>query len=335
MLEKNKSDNSVPHMPHDAVFKQFLTNPRTAKDFMQLHLPSWVQPFCNFDTLKLECGSFVEESMRPYYSDVLYSLKTTSGAGYIYVLIEHQSTPDRYMAFRLFRYAVAAMQRHLEAGHKHLPLVIPVLYYMGKRSPYPYSTQWLDLFADPKLAGKVYSNDFPLVDVTVIPDDEILDHRSMAALTLMQKHIRQREISNILDKISSLFLSGEDITRQQMETLVNYLLRTGETEDASAFIEQIAQSAPQIKDEMMTIAQQLKQLGIKQGIEQGITQGIEQGIQKGIQQGMQLGEQQGIEIGYREKALKIARTMLEKGFDRASVMEMTGLSEDEFARACH
>lgn len=37
------------------------------------------------------------------------------------------------MAFRLIRYAVAAMQRHLEAGHKKLPLVIPVLFYTGKR----------------------------------------------------------------------------------------------------------------------------------------------------------------------------------------------------------
>ncbi|EHN2863216.1 Rpn family recombination-promoting nuclease/putative transposase [Salmonella enterica] len=28
------------------------------------------------------------------------------------------------------------MQRHLEAGHKKLPLVIPVLFYTGRR-PFP------------------------------------------------------------------------------------------------------------------------------------------------------------------------------------------------------
>ena len=91
------------------------------------------------------------------------------------------------MAFRLIRYAVAAMQRHLEAGHKKLPLVIPVLFYVVKRSPYPYSTRWLDEFDNPELAAKLYSTAFPLVDVTVIPDDEIIDHRRMAALTLQQK----------------------------------------------------------------------------------------------------------------------------------------------------
>ncbi len=39
------------------------------------------------------------------------------------------------MAFRLMRYAIAAMQRHLDAGHDRLPLVIPVLFYHGLVTP--------------------------------------------------------------------------------------------------------------------------------------------------------------------------------------------------------
>lgn len=93
-----------------------------------------LRAICDLSTLKLESGSFVEDDLRQYFSDVLYSLKTTAGDGYIHVLVEHQSTPDKHMAFRLIRYAVAAMQRHLEAGHKKLPLVIPVLFYTGKRA---------------------------------------------------------------------------------------------------------------------------------------------------------------------------------------------------------
>lgn len=168
-------------VPHDAVFKAFLTHPETARDFIELHLPPTLRAVCDLSTLKLESGSFVEESLRAYYSDVLYSLKTTVGDGYSHVLIEHQSMPDRYMAFRLMRYAVAAMQRHIDAGHKKLPLVIPVLFYTGRRSPYPYSTDWLQEFDDPALAGRLYGGPFPLVDVTVIPDEEIINHRSMAA----------------------------------------------------------------------------------------------------------------------------------------------------------
>lgn len=119
-----------------------------ARDLIELHVPAEFRAICDLNTLKLESGSFVEEDLRAYYSDVLYSVKTQT-VKYIHVLIKHQSTPNRHMAFRLMRYAVAAMQRHLDAGHKHLPLVIPVLFYTGRRSPYPYSTDWLQEFSDP------------------------------------------------------------------------------------------------------------------------------------------------------------------------------------------
>lgn len=122
-----KKKNRTP-TPHDATFRQFLTHPDVARDFMELHLPAELRAICDLSTLKLESGSFVEDDLRQYFSNVLYSLKTTAGEGYVHVLIEHQSSPGKHMAFRLMRYAVAAMQRHLEAGHKKLPLVIPVLF---------------------------------------------------------------------------------------------------------------------------------------------------------------------------------------------------------------
>lgn len=65
----------------------------------------------------------------------------------------------------------------------------------------------------------------------------------------------------------------------------------------------------------MTIAQQLEQ--------------------KGIEKGIQLGEQRGIEKGRNEGKLEVARTMLQNGIDRNTVMKMTGLSEDELSQICH
>ncbi|ALX97129.1 MULTISPECIES: Rpn family recombination-promoting nuclease/putative transposase [Serratia] len=313
-----KKKNNTP-TPHDATFRQFLTQPEVARDFMELHLPAELRAICDLNTLKLESGSFVEDNLRQYFSDVLYSLKTTAGDdGYVHVLIEHQSTPDRHMAFRLIRYAVAAMQRHLEEGHKKLPLVIPMLFYTGKRSPYPYSTRWLDEFANPELAGKLYSAAFPLVDVTVIPDDEIAGHRSMAALTLLQKHIHHRDLAELVDRLAPILLAGY-LSSSQVVSLVHYIVQAGETSDAEAFVRQLAQRVPQHGDTLMTIAQQLEQKGIEKGIEKGI----------------QLGRQEGHSEGERDATLKIARTMLQNGLDRNTVMKMTGLTEDELAQIRH
>lgn len=321
-----KSKNGTP-TPHDATFRQFLSQPTIARDFMALHLPAEFLALCDLDTLKLESGAFVEEDLRQYFSDILYSLKTTSrDDGYIHVLIEHQSSPDRHMAFRLMRYAIAAMQRHLDAGHKKLPLVIPILFYSGKRSPYPYSTRWLDEFSIPAFASRLYSNAFPLVDVTVIPDEEIVGHRSMAALTLLQKHIHQRDLAELIDKLAPVTLA-DYLSSSQVISLVNYLLQAGETADADLFVRTLAQRVPQHEDALMTIAQQLEQKGIEKGMEKGLEEGLQLGEQRGLVKGRSEGE--------RSAALKIARTMLQNGLPPSLVAEMTGLSDDDLAQIAH
>ena len=174
----------------------------------------------------------------------------------------------------------------------------------------PYSTSWLDEFDDPALAGKLYSSAFPLVDVTVIPDDEIAGHRSMAALTLLQKHIHQRDLPELVDRLAPILLAGY-LSSSQVISLVHYIVQAGETSDAEAFVRELAQRVPQHGDALMTIAQQLEQ--------------------KGIQKGIQLGRQE----GRNEGKLEVARTMLQNGIDRNTVMKMTGLTEDDLAQIRH
>ncbi|MDI8746243.1 Rpn family recombination-promoting nuclease/putative transposase, partial [Salmonella enterica subsp. enterica serovar Montevideo] len=42
------------------VFKQFLCHPDTARDFLEIHLPTTLRQICNLNTLRLESGSFIE-----------------------------------------------------------------------------------------------------------------------------------------------------------------------------------------------------------------------------------------------------------------------------------
>ncbi|HGY3718738.1 TPA: Rpn family recombination-promoting nuclease/putative transposase [Citrobacter gillenii] len=286
--------------PHDAVFKRFLGHPETARDFLDIWLPESLRDLCNLNTLKLESGSFVEEDLRASYSDVLWSLQTTKGRGYIYALIEHQSSPDAHMAFRLMRYAIAAMQRHLDAGHKALPLVVPILFYHGVESPYPFSLSWLDEFAEPEIARQLYDAPFPLVDITVVSDDEIMQHRRMALLELVQKHIRERDLMLLVDKLAVLLVK-EHANDSQIETLFNYLLQSGSATRFEAFIRKLAGRVPLHKERLMTIAECLRESGRKEGKLEGKL----------------------------DEALRIAHAMLEKGIDRDLVLLITGLSIDE------
>lgn len=282
--------------PHDAVFKTFLTHPETARDFLAYHLPASLRELCDMKTLKLESGSFIEEDLRACYSDVLWSLKTSEGDGYIYVVIEHQSTPDAHMSFRLMRYAISAMERHLDAGHKKLPLVVPMLFYHGVDSPYPFSLCWLDEFHDPAVARVLYASAFPLVDITVVPDDEIMQHRRMALLELIQKHIRQRDLMGLVDQLASLLITGY-ANDSQLKALFNYILQSGDEPRFNEFIHGIAERSPSQKERLMTIAERLHEAGMQKGKEY--------------------------------EAWRIARLMLEDGIDGAVVERITGLTLEE------
>lgn len=180
--------------PHDGLFKSFLGNLEMARSFLAVHLPAHIKDLCDLSTLKIESGSFVEENLRQHFSDILYSLKIKDNIGYIYTLLEHQSDAPPLMPFRSHRYVVSAMQRHLDQGHEKLPIVVPIIFYRGKRSPYPGPTDILACFEQPELAKEVFFKPFNLIDLSIIPDEELHAHPHIAALEIVQKHIRDRDL---------------------------------------------------------------------------------------------------------------------------------------------
>ncbi|WP_413729202.1 Rpn family recombination-promoting nuclease/putative transposase [Sodalis sp. RH22] len=286
--------------PHDSLFRQFFSDIGVVTDFLHIHLPPALREMCDLGTLAITSGTFIEDDMSTQCCDILYSLRTTAGAGYIYCLIEHQSSADEMMAFRLLRYSVAAMHRHLAQGNNTLPLVIPLLFYHGTRSPYPYSTRWLDGFHDPALAQALYCQPFPLVDVTVIPDDEIKTHRKAALLEYVQKHIRDRDINLRLRDIA-LLLELAPPGKELVVCLMHYLAQEANSLDPEIFFRNLGRDTPRYKEEMMTIA--------------------EHWVLKGRQEGRNEGRS--------ERDKEIARNMLAMGLERATVSQVTGLGDAE------
>ncbi|EPW1515428.1 Rpn family recombination-promoting nuclease/putative transposase [Salmonella enterica subsp. diarizonae serovar 48:r:z] len=309
---------------HDGLFKLFLREPVTARDFLSAHLPQDIRARVRLETLKLEPGSFVDQKLRELHSDVLYSVETADGdAGYIYCLVEHQSTADRMMAWRMLRYSMAVMDAHLKKGNETLPVVVPLLFYQGTVRPYPYSTDWLDCFAAPALAREVYSRPWPLVDVSVMEDSDLQSHRRMALLELVQRDIRHRDAASLLREVVRLIrLAGN--TREQVEAVLCYIIYNGMTsESITPFLYELAGEIPEYKELIMgTIAQQLKE----EGIEQGIRQGIEQGIRQGIEQERQAAQ---------KKLLETAYALLDSGVSLEVVIKSTGLSRETLEKPRH
>lgn len=303
----DKKKHKISH--HDHVFKAVLSDPDAARDLLEVHLPAPWRERCDLNTLALQPGSFIEPDLKAFYSDILYRVNIDGGdSGYIYVTIEHQSRADALIAFRLMRYAIAAMQQHItQHRSKTVPVVIPLLFYAGKPSPHPYPMNWLACFDQPELAREVYSQAFPLADVTVIPDGELMQHKSVALLSLVMKHIRTRDMMEFIDEIALLALKST-LTSGQFTAIMHYILWSGrDNTDARVFLDALRHRAPHREGELMTMAEQL----------------IEEGMQKGMQQGSQ------------QTAENIARNLLQNGMSVEFVQQMTQLPAEKIEALKH
>ena len=67
----------------------------------------------------------------------------------------------------------------------------------------------------------------------------------------------------------------------------------------------------------------------REGIAEGKEIGMKEGMEKGREEGRAEGREEGRAEGMNLRSLEIARKMLAKGMDDASVMDMTGLTAEE------
>lgn len=133
-------------------------------------------------------------------------------------------------------------------------------------------------------------------------------------LELLQKHIRKRDLSELLDPLITL-LTQDHLTDTQLSVLVNYMLKTGNAAEPGALIRQLAQGAPQYKEQLMTIAEWLE--------EKGRTEGLRKGLEQGLAQGREA------------EARAIARKMLANGLEPGLIASVTGITPEELSTLSH
>lgn len=274
--------NHLSSAPHDAAFKGFMTKQSNARDFFEIHLPEQIKHLCDFDTLTLMNSAFVDSKLRTRFSDVIYSVQTKIGDSYIYLLVEHQSTPDKLMGWRLMHYAFLAMNQHLQQGHKTLPLVVPILFYHGEESPYPHMGSWTQCLPHSEIAHALYSNPFPLVDITVVDDHEIVSHRRIAVMELAMKH---KKLRNDHQKVTEHFvqiLNSHYNDKNDVITILNYLFIIMDSPYYTHIVKTLIDQSENHRGAIMNIAGRLKNEGKEEGKEETLQQVVLKSLQLGL-----------------------------------------------------
>lgn len=257
------------HTAHDRFFRKALSNIKIAQEFFENHLPAAFRKHVDLSTLTVEKGSFIDTALREHLSDMLYKVRVGDTDGYIYVLLEHQSTPDELMAFRLLEYQVQIMRRHIDQQPKKgraLPLIMPLVFYTGTRSADGFKRDIMDCFSQPELARHYFMQPFNLVSMTDTPDDEIMQGKLTAAIELVQKHIHARDLTLYLDKLikGGALLKLYRLDSDLLTSMLEYIVVKGQIKQPEKLVEKLIEHLPDEEKEMATIAQHFEQKGMQQ-----------------------------------------------------------------------
>jgi predicted transposase YdaD len=117
---------------HDHGYKYLFSNPTMVKYLVTSFVKEdWVKEV-DFTRMEKLGKEFIGEEYDKRESDVIYKVSYQGSEAYIYLLIEFQSSVDRYMALRVLQY-ICKFYLDLVELHKYkfLPPVFPVLLYNG------------------------------------------------------------------------------------------------------------------------------------------------------------------------------------------------------------
>jgi predicted transposase/invertase (TIGR01784 family) len=313
-------DNTNPERPrHDALIRKAFENPIVAKEFFEMHLPRQIKAMFSAHTLKMEKESFVEADLQYSISDILFSAKFKDETGYLWILLEHQSTPDHFMAFRLFKYMTDIAARHLTLNpkSKHLPFVYPLVFYNGTKKYNAPRNLW-DLCQHKELMQDIWTKDHQVINVHDIPDDELKKKAFAGILQFFMKHIHERDLLKRWHEVADLLpeFAKLNIGIDYLELILTYTLIKIEKSDKIE-LEKILNSRlnNQQGEKLMTsLAHHWKE------------EGVQEGMQIGEAKGMQIGEAKGMQIGEAKGKYEVAKNMLNAGSDIAFISKVTGLS---------
>jgi predicted transposase/invertase (TIGR01784 family) len=272
---------SLVHQPHDKFATTSLKQIAVAKDFFKAYLPPAIYQRLDLTSLQTIDKTYISPELQSLQGDIVYRCQIEGHMGYIPILflIEHQSTADRHMALRLWQYTLKVMQDHLQAGHDTLPIVLPLCLYHGTESPYPYSRDIYDNFADPALARQYVFQPFELIDLTQIPLQDLEQHGMAAVMEILLQSYRQN-IIRLLQRLTETGLLTQTVQQtgsHYLESMLNYLAECGDELNPSAtgqLIEILNTALPDQEKIIMTFKEQFKAEGRAEGHAEGHLDGL-------------------------------------------------------------
>ena len=320
-------------VPHDALIKRLMEEPGFAEEFFDTMLPEKLKRRLLFESLRFSKDSFVDESLQKHFADavfdVMYKGRFKNKPLQLSLLIEHKSSPDRFISLQILDYILAGLKHQVRNRPKGrtpylLKPIIPIVIYHGKRK---WTPKPLHMLFDKGYEEAVpyYPNVlYEFQSLMGLSDTAILGikYALLKAALLTQKYsFYPDRLFSYLGLISKILGAGNP-----PRALFVYIFRIL---DKTYTKDQILE---QIQPAMTTKVKSFYDKLIAEGLEQGIKQGFEQGIQEGMEKGIEKGIEKGVEKGLQEEKINTIHRMANLGFLVAQIAASVELPEEEVER---
>jgi hypothetical protein len=274
--------------PHDGFFRKVLSRPEDARSAVRALFPPELVARMDLDRLEVMPGSFVDEELRQQHTDVLLSTPIDGDDTFLYLVMEHQSTPDLMMAWRMLCYLVGVIRRYLDErpDATQLPVVLPVVVHQGKqpwsgpvdvREMISIKPETAELVEEHLLRLRFRLEDIGRFDPATL--QTVLRTRPFTPLAktmlLLMRTARRNprmdeELEDWLDVLDEVRRAPDG---QEMFLVVfAYLIRVSDT-PIDKLRRVIARLGPEVEEDFMTTAEMLRAEGRVEGEAKGRAEG--------------------------------------------------------------
>lgn len=289
--------------PHDKLIKNILKDKNELANLVNQFLKP--RQILKSENLQKYTNSYITKKYKSKEADMVYKMKDKK----MYFLIEHQSTIDYNMPYRILNYCIDIIQEWTkEKRNKQIakyPIIVPIVIYTGEQRwkvPLNYKEQQIKVTTYEKYRIDLAYN---LIDINNYNIYELLSKKTMFSYALLIEKSKDRE--ELLKNIKLIVKNEKDKNiLEKLAYIIVYLLDEILEEDEQNQLLEIIQN--KIGGENM--------------------EALVARIMKEEKRKMKRIEQKGIE----KVKLQISKKMLDLGQEDNFIKEVTGISDKELEK---
>lgn len=303
---------------HDKLFKLLLSDKQEAIMFIKkvLNFKYELKP----EKLELFNKEFITTLFEKMESDIIYKIDDIK----TYIIIEHQSTVDRTMPYRMLQYTAELLKNVIDKNKMKkvnyiYPRIISIVLYTGSK---PWNIKNIDDLQIPIKGLEKVKPYYKLIDVNNYTKEELLnDNLMITKAMLIEKEKTKNGVIQIISEIEKRINIYYDKRLFELyKIIIQYVLLNIENEKIRKdLIERIKYKR----------GDEENMLHSTMVLNKAIEKEIKEATRKGLAKGKIEGKAEGKTEGSYESKIKIAKKLLSKKMKLEFISEITELSIEE------